>query len=297
MNQKYFLQLMALSVLWSMSFPFTRYASPLLGFNLLVSIRMGLAALTLGLLMLLLKHRWPTEHWRELLFLGIIAVAGPHILYSWSALYLPAGYAALLSVTSVLFGAIASAWMRVEAMTQGRLAGCLLGIVGAALVVRLGPVEVTPILVVSALTCMLGSAMSGISAPLLKRSIERMEPLAITAGMHLAGALILLPGGIHDWPEAKLDPLALGAVLIMGVMTSGLAWWAFLRIMRHIPSVAALGANFMITGFGVLWGVIFLDEATSVALYAGGMLIFVAVMLVTGFNPLRPADGLGRRDS
>ena len=278
---------MALSVLWSSSFVLTRYASPLLGFNLLVSLRMGLAALTLGLLMVLLKRRWPVEHWRELLLLGVVAVAAPHILYSWSSLHLPAGYAALLSVTSVLFGALASAWMRVEALTPSRVFGCLLGLLGAALVVRLGPLELSPMLLAGALTCVTASALSGISAPLLKRAIDRMDPLAITAGMHLIAAMILLPGGIHDWPDAKLDPLALGAVLIMGVLTSGLAWWFFMRIMRHVASVAALSANFMITGFGVLWGVLFLGEVTSLTLYLGGALILAAVLLVTEYNPLR----------
>ncbi len=177
--------------------------------------------------------------------------------------------------------------MKVEAMTRGRLAGCLLGLLGAALVVRLGPVEASPTLMLSALTCMAGSALSGLSAPMLKRAIQRMDPLSITAGMHVVALLVLLPGGIYDWPDAKLTVNALAAVLVMGVATSGFAWWAYIRIMRHISPTAALSSNFMITGFGVLWGVIFLNEATRPAMYAGGAILFLSVLLVTGYNPLR----------
>jgi drug/metabolite transporter (DMT)-like permease len=293
MSLRHILQLFALSALWGTSFLFTRYASPVLGPNVLVTLRLLLAAATLALLMRLLRQRWPLGHWRELVMLGLLSVAGPHMLYSWSSLHLPAGYAALLSVSSVLFGAIASAWMRLEAMTVGRAAGCLLGLCGAALLVRLGPVPVTHSLVVSALTCLAGSAMSGLSSPLLKQSMARMDPLSVTAGMHVAAALALLPAGIYDWPSARLEAGPLAAVALMGVGTSALAWWAYMRIMKHTTAVGALSSSYMITGFGVLYGVVFLDESTGAAMYAGAAILFLAVLLVSGYNPLRALTGTG----
>ena len=271
----------------------TRLAAPVLGPNLLAAMRMSIAAVVLVIIMRVLKHRWPWEHWRELLLLGFLAVAGPHVLYSWSALHLPAGYAALLTVTSVLFGAFASAWMKEETLTPGKLMGCLVGFAGAALVVRLGPVQPTPTLVTSAIVCIGGSALSGISTPFLKRAITRMEPLTITAGMHATAVVLLLPGAVYDWPQATFTLKAVAAVALMGSTTSGLDYWMYMRIMRHVPPVAALSSTFMITGFGVMWAILFLDEATGPALYAGGALILVASMLVTGFNPLRQAEGVG----
>ena len=292
MKTKYFLQLVALSALWGSSFMLTRISAPVLGPNLLAAMRMSIAAVVLVIIMRVLKHRWPWEHWRELLLLGFLAVAGPHVLYSWSALHLPAGYAALLTVTSILFGAFASAWMKEETLTPGKLLGCLVGFAGAALVVRLGPVQPTSTLVVSAMVCIGGSALSGISTPLLKRAIARMEPLTITAGMHATAVVLLLPGALYDWPQARFTLQAVAAVALMGSTTSGLAYWMYMRIMRHVPPVAALSSTFMITGFGVMWAILFLDEATGPALYAGGALILVACMLVTGFNPLRRAESV-----
>jgi drug/metabolite transporter (DMT)-like permease len=287
MQTKYFAQLTGLSALWGSSYMLTRVAVPSLGPNLVAALRMSLATLVLALLMRLLKHRWPWAHWRELLLLGALAVAGPHVFYAWSALQLPAAYGSLLSVTSVLFGAFASAWMKEEQLTPAKIGGCLAGFLGAALVVRLGPVQPTPVLVASALACIFGSALSGISTPLLKRATTRMEPLTITAGMHAAAAVLLLPGAVHDWPQARFVPQALAAVTLMGVATSGLAYWMYMRIMRHVPPVAALSSTFMVTGFGVLFSIIILNEATGPAIYAGGALILLASMLVMGFNPLR----------
>ena len=287
MKSRYFLQLVALSALWGTSFMLTRFAAPVLGPNMLAALRMGMASLALAAIMRGLKQRWPLEHWRELTLLGLLAVAGPHVLFSWAALQMPAGYAALLYVTSVLFGAIASAWMKEEILTGPKLLGCLLGFAGAAFVVRLGPVQVTPAQVLAALTATLGSAMSGASTPLLKRAITRMEPLAITAGMHAIAFLMLLPGALYDLPQTRFTASALAAVALMGTATSGVAWWMYARLMRHVTPLAALSSTFMITGFGVLWAVVFLGEEVGTGLYAGGALILLACALVTGFNPLR----------
>jgi len=265
----------------------TRYAVPVLGPNMLAALRMGFAALALAAIMRALGQRWPLEHWRELGLLAVLAVAGPHVLFSWAALHMPAGYAALLYVTSVLFGAFASAWMKEEALTLVKMLGCLAGFVGAALMVQLGPVQPSVTLVVAVLTATLGSALSGASTPLIKRAISRMEPLAITAGMHVIAFILLLPGLLIDLPQAQFTPGAVGAVALMGIVTSGLAWWMYARLMRHVSPMGALSSTFMITGFGVLWAVVFLDEQVGTGHYVGGALILLASTMVTGFHPFR----------
>jgi drug/metabolite transporter (DMT)-like permease len=248
---------------------------------------MLMATVMLSLIMWRLKTPWPLQHWRELLLLGLLAVAGPHVLYARSSLELPAGYGALLTVTSVLFGAFASTWLKEESLTLPKMLGCLLGFAGAALVVRLGPVEPTRALIIAALTCMAGAAISGISTPFLKKAITRMEPLQITAGMHAAAVLLMLPGAVIDLPQAHFSLRALSAVMLMGFVTSGLAYWMYMRIMRHVPPMAALSSTFLSTGFGVLWAVLLLDEPTSAAMAVGGALILLACLLVMGLNPLR----------
>ncbi|RFO98762.1 permease [Rhodoferax lacus] len=284
---KYFFQLVALSALWGASFMLTRIAAPALGPNLAAGLRMVLATGMLSLIMWRLQTPWPWQHWRELFLLGLLAVAGPHILYARSSLELPAGYGALLTVTSVLFGAFASAWLKEEALSAPKMLGCLLGFVGAALVVRLGPVEPTHALVIAALTCMGGAAISGVSTPFLKKAIARMEPLQITAGMHAAAVVLMLPGAAYDLPRAHVTWGALAAVTLMGLLTSGLAYWMYLRIMRHVPPMAALSSTFLSTGFGVLWAVLLLGEPTSAAMVAGGGLILLACLLVMGLNPMQ----------
>ena len=290
MKNKYFLQLAGLSAIWGASYLFTRVATPDLGPSLTAGSRVGLSALTLGLIMRFMKQRWPLEHWRELLLLGAAGIAGPYFLYSWSSLYMPAGYSAVLSVTSVLFGAFASAWMKEDTLTRGKVVGCLAAFVGILLVVKLGAVHPSRQLMTAAIVAILGSALSGFTAPLLKRATQRMKPLAVTAAIHVAGFMFLLPGALWTLPRAHFSVSAIGAVVVMGVITSGLVYWQYMRIVKEVTPVAALSSTFMITIFGVIWGHVFLRETFTAASYFGGVLVLLATMLVTGFNPLRRKD-------
>lgn len=285
MKAKHFAQLVALSALWGASFMLIRIASPVLGPNVLAALRIGMATLTLAVLMRSMRHPWPTGHWRELALIGSLSVAAPFLLFAWAALQLPAGYSALLNSTAVVFGIFASAWLKEDTLTVRKLLGCVCGFAGVALIVGLGPVEVSFKVVVAALACIAASACYGISTPLMKRAISRMEPLQIAAGIHAVSLLMLVPGAVWSWPQAHFTPVALGAVAVMGIVTSGLAYWVHIRILAHVSPVAAMSPTFMIPVFGVTWGHLFLGEQVSTGIFAGGALVLLASALITGFNP------------
>ncbi len=285
MKTKYFAQLIALSALWGASFMLIRIASPLLGPNVLAALRIGVATLTLTILMRAMRHRWPLKHWRELARLGVLSVALPFLLFSWAALQLPAGYSALLNSTAVLFGIFAAAWMKEDTLTVRKLAGCACGFFGVALIVSLGPVQPSAPVILAALACIAASACYGVSTPLMKRALKRMQPLEIAAGIHAMSLLMLTPGAVWSWPQAQFTPAALGAVAVMGVVTSGLAYWLHIRILVHVSPVAAMSPTFLIPVFGVLWGHFILGEQLSSGIYTGGALVLLASALVTGFSP------------
>ena len=285
MKIKYFVQLIGLSALWGASFMLIRIASPVLGPNVLAALRIGMATLTLAVLMRAMRHRWPVTHWRELAVLGALSVAFPFLLFAWAALQLPAGYSALLNSSAVVFGIFAAAWMKEDTLTVRKLVGCVCGLAGVALIVGLGPVDPSPRVILAALACVAASACYGISTPLMKRALARMQPLEIAAGIHAVSLLMLMPGAAWSWPQAQFTPGAMAAVVVMGVVTSGLAYWMHIRILVHVSPVAAMSPTFMIPVFGVTWGHLFLGEALSTGIYYGGALVLLASALITGFNP------------
>lgn len=292
MKAHHFGQLLALSALWGASFLFIRIAAPVLGPWVMAALRVALATLALGLFMRVLRHEWPWQHWRALLVIGLLSVAVPFMLYAWAALRLPAGYSALLNTTAVLFGALASSWFKEDTLNARKLLGCLLGFVGVALIVRLGPVPLDAATLSAALACVAAAACYGFSTPLMKRATTQMQPLVIAAGIHLPALLLVLPGALWTAPQARFEQGALAAVAVLGIVTSGLAYWAHLRIIRHVGPMAAMSPSFLIPVFGVTWGHLFLGETLSHGIFAGGALVLLATALVTGFNPLQRAPAV-----
>jgi len=146
---------------------------------------------------------------------------------------------------------------------------------------------------VAAMVAITGSALSGSSVPMLKRATKYLSPLAITAVLHVLGFAMLLPGALWTLPEARFTPRALASVAIMGIVTSGLAYWAYMRIVQKVSPVAALSSTFMATISGIVWGHLVLDEKFTGTTYVGGLLVLAATVLVTGFNPWRRAPPAG----
>jgi drug/metabolite transporter (DMT)-like permease len=287
MKPQHFFQLVVLSAFWGASFLFIRIASPVFGPQVLALLRVGLATLTLGLLMRAMGQGWAWQHWRTLAVIGALSVAVPFLLFAWAGLQLPAGYSALLNSTAVIFGMFASARMGEDTVTLKKLLGCAFGLGGVALIVGLGPVEPSLPVLLAVLACIAASACYGVSAPLTKRAVGQMQPLQIAAGIHALALLMLVPGAAYSLPHAGFSWHALAAVGVMGVLTSGLAYWAHLRILRHVTPVAAMSPIFMVPVFGVLWGHLFLGEQLGHGLLLGGGLVLVACALITGFNPLQ----------
>ncbi len=287
MKTRHFSQLVLLSALWGASFLFIRVSSPVFGPNALAFIRVALATATLALVMRWMGQRWPWRHWRELLGLGALTVVVPFVLYAWALIRLPAGYGALLNTTAVVFGTLSSAWFKEDRLTRSKLLGCLAGFAGVGLIVQLGPLLPTPETLLATGACVLAAASFGVATPLMKRATTRMEPLAISASIHLASVLLIAPLGVAALPQARFTWGAAAAVTVLGVVTSGLAYWVHLRIVRHISPVASMMPIFMIPVFGVTWGHLFLGEALSPGIFVGGALVLLACALVTGFNPLR----------
>ena len=159
------------------------------------------------------------------------------------------------------------------------------GFAGVALIVGLGPVQPTWEVALAALACVVASACYGVSTPLMKRALGRMQPLQIAAGLHAMAFLMLLPGAAWSAGAARITPMALLAVAIMGIVTSGIAYWLHVRILAHVTPVAAMSPTFMIPVFGVAWGHVFLGETLGAGLFMGGALVLVACALITGFSP------------
>lgn len=286
MQARHFVQIIGLSAFWGASFPLLRIASPAFGPITLAALRCALAALVLAVLMRLLREQWPPRQaWKSLALLGTITLISPFVLFNFAALTLPAGYSAVFNATAPLFGVLAGALLREEQLTAAKLLGCGLGFAGVALLVQLGPVEVTWPVILAALACAGAAASYGIGAIFMRRAALTWHPLPASASVHLAASgLLAVPAATQI---GHVDPTlpAVLALLLLGLVTSGFMYWISMRLMREISASASTASAFLIPLFGVTWGALFLGEPVTIGMLPGCALILMATSLITGFRP------------
>lgn len=123
----------------------------------------------------------------------------------------------------------------------------------------------------------------------LRLPADYLALLNTTAVLGFAGVALIVGLGPVDTGVPQLWAMLaclVAAMAMLGVLSSGLATWMHLRIMRHVSSVATVSPVFLIPLFGVTWGHLFLDEAVGAGLLVGALLALAASALIADFNPL-----------
>ncbi|CEG52509.1 DMT family permease [Stutzerimonas xanthomarina] len=296
-------RLLALAAIWGASFLFLRIIAPVLGTFPTAFFRVLLASAGLLVILLLLRTRWDFRGKLGLcLVLGVINSGLPFALYSVAAQLVPAGYSAIFNATTPMMGVLIGALFFAEELTLAKIIGVFSGLGGVALLMRIGPVPFDTELLLGALACLGATACYGFGGFLTRRWINQGEGLdseVVAFGSQLGAALCLLPwfglsllnAPLVNWGDSTVWLSLLG----LGLVCTAFAYILYFRLLADIGPVKTLTVTFLIPPFGVLWGVIFLDEPLSWAYVQGGALIALALWLILRQAPTtRPTAQLRR---
>lgn len=219
---------------------------------------------------------------RALFIVGVIGTAIPFCLFSYTVLYVSAGYASILNATATIFTAIiAWIWVR-DGLTRGAIAGLIIGFFGVIALVLDDQSNSSEIVLLPVLAGLLATFCYGLGANYTRQRLNHVHPLAIAGGSQLGAALSLLPFSIWLWPQQMPDQQAWLAVIILGIACTGVAFILYFRLIASVGVNRAISVTYLIPFFGVIWGMLFLDESLTGLMLVGGLLILSGVGLSTG---------------
>lgn len=222
----------------------------------------------------------PLEHWKDYLAIALVNNVLPFLCFNFAATVLPAGYLAIINGMVPLWTAILAAPLLKEPLGAVRVAGFLLGLAGVALIVNLGPVALDSHTALAALAGVAGAALWGWAGVMIKQRTGRLPPMSIAAGSIAFAALVMAPFGIETPPLAAWTPQAVGAVIALGALCTGLAYLPFFTLIRDIGPSRTLTVGLAVPVLGILWGWLFLDEAVTLPMLGGAALVLAALALV-----------------
>lgn len=273
---------LVLATLWSLQFLFLRLAVPVFGVAPTAEGRALFAALfVVPWAVYVARQRIGlAEHWRDYLAVSLVNNVLPFACFSWAATVLPVGYLAIINGLVPLWAAVIGAPVLGERLKPTRVAGFALGLAGVALIVNLGPLELTATTLAGTVAAVAGAALWGWAGVMIKQRTGRMPPMGLAAGTIASAALLMSPAWIAVPPPSAWTVEATAALMAVGLLCSGLAYLPFFTLIRDIGPARTLTVGLAVPVLGVLWGWLFLDEAVTAPMIIGGALVVAALALV-----------------
>ncbi|UOF92112.1 DMT family transporter [Fodinisporobacter ferrooxydans] len=282
-----FLWIICLGALWGGSFLFMRIAAPVLGPIVLIELRVVIA--TAALAFFVWKIRSWKIPWKTILHLigvGAINAAIPFVLIATAELKLSSGLSSILNATTPLFSLVVSAIVLNEKITPSKLAGIIAGIAGVIILTSVGPVSSDSS---SAhgnglfIAASLGAAFCySIGTIYARRITAGMHPITAAYGQQLGASIFLLPFSLAFLPQHAPGQLIVFSTLALAIVCTALAYIIYFRLLAKIGGTKTLTVTFLVPGFGIIWGAVFLHEKIAWNEILGLFVILIAVVLVTG---------------
>lgn len=283
-------ELLLLAAIWGASFLFMRLGAHEFGAIPLAALRV--AGASLFLLPLLAARQGLTElrrDWRPLLVVGLLNSALPFALYSYAALSITAGLSSILNATTPLWGAlVAWAWLG-QGLTASRIAGLALGFAGVVFLAWDQASFKPGGSGWAVLACLLATLCYGIAANFTKRFLSRCSPLTVATGSQFSAALLLAGPAVFFWPASLPSAPAWAAVAALALLCTGVAYILYFRLMQRIGPTNTIAVTFLIPGFAVVWGWLFLAEAFTWRMAGGCAIVLLGTALALGLLPRRRA--------
>src|SRR3954451_24404552 len=276
--------LIALALIWGSSFLFIKVAVRELTPATLIVGRLGLAAITLGLLVPFVVGTGETvrqlrANWVWLVGVALINTAIPFLLLSWGETRIDSGLASIIQASVPIFNAvIAFVAFREVRVTGIRLVGVAIGFVRVALLVGAQPegkVLGARAVVGMAFCYGVGVLMSG-------HYLKPAQPIVVAFASTAIATLVWLPVGVAQAPGHMPSWKTIGSVLALGIPGTALAYLLFFGLITGAGAAYTSLVTYLIPPIALAYGAIFLGERFGAAAFGGLALILAGVALGTG---------------
>lgn len=223
--------------------------------------------------------------WGHLVVVALLLCVVPFSLFAWAEQHVSSGMASVLNATTplmtMLVGLVA---LSQERLSRERLTGLLLGFAGVLVVVGIWDRSAGGELV-GQLGCLGATASYGVGFVYLRRFVSgrQLPALSVATPQVLLGALIMVVATpIVMEPAPVLTPRIVGAIALLGVAGTGLAYVWNTAIVQRWGATNAATVTYLTPLVGVLLGVVVLGEDATWNQPVGALVVVAGVVISQG---------------
>jgi drug/metabolite transporter (DMT)-like permease len=278
-------QLAFLGTLWGSSYLFIKIAVEGVDPLTIVALRLFFGAALLMAVIRMRRLSFPRDRvaWSHLTVMAVIGNVLPWTLITWGGQHIDSGLSAVLNSTTpfftILFVVVA---FRAEKLTGARTAGLVLGFIGVVLLTGADLTRIADESAQGQLAVLISSILYGLAFAYARRFVRGNA--IVLAGCQIGLAfLIVVPFTITlgDPAGAEFTATRIASVLTLGVLTSGVAYIIYYRLISEVGATIASYATYLIPIVGLGLGWVVLGERIGSGGFAGVVLILAGLAVAT----------------
>ncbi len=282
------IQFLLMGLVWGSSFLFMKVALEGVSFSQIGWTREVLGALTLGIVMLVGRHRLPREPIVYLHFV-VIAITNaviPHLLFAWAEQHVSSGLAAIYnSLTPIATAVLAAVAFRVERLSRGQMVGVGIGLVGVVIIIA--PWQYTDLSgdLWGQLACIVAASSYGVAIGYLRKFISP-RPIAGTTVAFMtigtAGLIMLALTPVLALGAVTLTFPVVASLILLGAVGTGIAYIWNIAVLRAWGPTNVSTVTYVIPVVAVVLGFLVLGETLSWHEPAGAVLVLLGILFTQG---------------
>jgi drug/metabolite transporter (DMT)-like permease len=140
------------------------------------------------------------------------------------------------------------------------------------------------------LACLGATFCYAVAASFTKKYLTGVPPMATASGSQFGASLGLALPALWFWPEKMPTVQAWGAVAILAVICTAVAYVLYFRLIETAGPSRALTVTFMIPVFALIYGALFLNEVITPWMVLCGCVVVCGTALSSGLLKIKALD-------
>ncbi|MFC2949345.1 DMT family transporter [Virgibacillus sediminis] len=278
------LLVLAITLIWGYAWVTMKAALEYMGPFAFSSFRFGTGAVTLLLVVWIMKIGLPPkEYWKHLVIVGILQTAIVFLLVMYGLTFVDAGKSSVLLYSMPMFSSLLAVKFLGEKLTPAKLIGLTIGMIGLLTImgwdIWIGqPAEV----ILGEVLIVIGALSWAVSNTYFRLHVQDLPKIQSSAFQMLFGSIAIIIASLF----LESQPIVWNAeliyyILFTGVLASALCFTVWFIIMSRLDMVSATISTLLVPIFGLAFSSVLLGETMTIGVLTGSAMIIIGIIIAT----------------
>ncbi|WP_373893425.1 DMT family transporter [Virgibacillus natechei] len=277
--------ILIITLLWGYAWVLMKEVLAYMGPFTFSAFRFGTGAITLLLVVWILKMGLPPRrYWKHLIVVGILQTSIVFLLVMYGLEFVDAGKSSVLLYSMPMWSSLLAVKFLGEKITPGKMTGLLIGMLGLLTILGWDIWSGQQFEVIFGEVLIVISAISwAISNIYYRLHVQELPKIQASAFQMFFGAVgIIIVTLFMEWGEpVVLNAHSIYYILFTGVLASALCFTVWFFIISNIDMVTATISTLLVPIFGLMFSSILLGEQMAISVMIGSVLIIVGIIIAT----------------